>query len=245
METTPPGAELSWATSGDSERHPLGKAPITASIPLAVDEHGFFDTITVYASLNGASGTFKSSSAVPQEQRGLNEEKFQSAAHAALLPARISLDAYASHRFYVLADLSHLLEYEKNPERWSVALTSIQGEVSSVRESRGGCVAVLFVKDGAKSIAVTWPKDSMRGVVQGTALKVLGRPIGTTQGTNGFGAPVTILTFEGYAYQANWFMKDYDPVSVTEDFAPNRKRVFEQWAEGSLFLGDALVPANP
>lgn len=233
IDSTPPGAELAWRTRKEETQHPLGKAPVTASIPLPVDELGFFDDVFLYATANGKT-TFLTTNDI-LVGGPLSSEGYHRAEKAALLPPRVSVNAYKASQFETRAGLGMLREYEKNPDMWKPYVTSVEGKVLSVQESGQGCIAQLIVEN-QKNVVIFWPLTRMPNVVEGTYLKVLGTVSGRTSGTNAFGGTVTALTFQGYAYAADWFL-----TNASTQYVPGRKELFDKWAEGSLFVGDGLV----
>jgi hypothetical protein len=213
----------------------LGKAPVTASIPLPVDELGFFDDVTIYATVGRASSGVTTNDILVGGP--LSSEGYHHAEKAAQLPPKITVNAYKSREFETTGHLGMIREYEKNPEAWKRYVTSLDGKVLSVQEGGQGCVVQLLVEK-EKNVIVYWPLDRMPNVVEGTYLKVLGSVAGRTSGTNAFGGTVTALTFQAYGYAADWFL-----TNASTHYLPGKKGLFDRWAEGSLFAGEGLVSA--
>lgn len=238
IDSAPPGADLSWRRAGEDIDHPLGKAPVSASIPLPIGQYGHFDRITVSAKAGRAASWVTTSELLGETMGEMEVNAFHSADKAAQLPTKITVNALKNSEFETHARLGMLREFEKNPDMWKPYVTSIEGTVLSVRESRDGCIVQLFV-EGQKNVVVYWPGESMPGVNERSLLKVLGRVQGRTSGTNAFGGAISALTFECYGYSVDW-LSTYGQTN----FVSVRKAVFEKWADGSLFARETPVTAD-
>lgn len=233
IDSTPPGAELSWRAKNEQTNRPLGKAPMTAAIPLPVTDYGVFDEVFIYATVGKATSYVSTHTLL--NGGPLSSDGYHSAEKAALLPSRVTVNAYKSHEFETTGHLGMIREYEKNPDMWKPYVASLEGKVLSIQESGQGCVVQLIVED-QKNVIVYWPLERMPNVVEGTYLKVLGSVAGRTSGTNALGGTVTALTFQAYGYAADWFL-----TRASTQYLPGKKALFDKWAEGSLFAGEDLV----
>lgn len=243
IDSTPPGAELSWSIGGEQRRIPLGAAPVQATISIPVRESGFFETVNIFATVGTATSRFSTLELVKDERYNY---PFHLSGHAGLLPASLVVDAFRDHQFEVHSLVQHIAEYTKNPDYWSSYLTSFKGRVISVEESRRGSIAQVLVEDEthykgtqfalpSRLVVVYWPSDTMEHVQEGGFVQFLGRVRGSTTGTNSFGGLTTALTFDACAYAMYVRLPRYH----RSNYLKSEKELFEKWAAGTLFVKDA------
>lgn len=238
IDSIPQGAEISWSVGGHEKEHSLGKAPVTASIPLSVSERGYFNAVSIYATVGRARSAVSTSTLL----NGRWDDTLHRPDEFVKLPSKLTVNAYKAYEFDIVGN-SMLPEYEKNPERWTPYVTSLRGKVLSIQESGAGCTVQLLTDDDSrratsKLVVLNWPNETMQGVVEGTYLKVLGSVQGRVSGTNAFGGSVTALTFNAYGYVANWMLS-----YASQNYLVSKKDYFDRWAQGSLFTGEGLVSA--
>jgi hypothetical protein len=226
VETIPAGAEVRWSQPiFDANEGNLGLSPVASTaLPLKASVSDAY-RVQIFATLkNGKTADYSADCTNPQQ--------------LAALPKTVTIDFRPRYKFHAEAGIRHLREFDKNPERWSSYVFSIEGKVVAIEEKPNGTTVQLRVdleqygERIQKMLIVNWPKGSMDGVLEGSGLCVLGNVTGRTSGTNGFGATVSALTFSAVAYRA-W--------GGRSDYIEAKRSLYDRWADGSLFLGEELV----
>ena len=120
-------------------------------------------------------------------------------------------------------------QIKKNPDAYRGKLVAFEGRVISAREAQGITTLQMLVLnnphtdiDGPSAIILF---GGSVPVFEQDNIKVLGRVLGSSTGTNMFGAPVTSVTIEGMAVQK----------SFTTYTNPEHAATIEKWEKGELF----------